>query len=110
MEEQLDALLAGLKSRSMNFSEVIAWIETTYKHTPTAFKNGELYNEANQNQGSAKVFTFAKMHQLSVEDTLYLFAEHYQSVLEHPNDQDHQNIRQFMLHGWEGIKFDPRLH
>ncbi len=85
------------------FKEVIAFIETYYQHQPTAFKNGEAYNEATQNQGSAKVFAFAKLNGLSKEDTLYLFAEHYQAVLNTPDATDHQNIRQFMLHGWQGV-------
>jgi hypothetical protein len=106
MKGQIDALLAGLKTNSITFSEVLALIDANYKHTPTAFKNGDLYNEATQNQGSAKVFTFAQLNGLSAEDTLNLFAEHYQSVLANPDANDHQNIRQFMAHGWAGIKFE----
>ena len=106
MNEQITTLLAGLKEQSIVFTDVIAFIEARYQHTPTAFKNGEAYNEATQNQGSAKVFAFAQLNNLSVEDTLLLFAEHYQSVLKHPNATDHQNIRQFISHGWAGIKFE----
>jgi hypothetical protein len=58
-----------------------------------------------QNQGSAKVFAFAKLNGLSAEDTLWLFAEHYHSVLADPTGIDHQNIRQFIVHGWPGIEF-----
>ncbi|WP_246859033.1 HopJ type III effector protein [Chitinophaga sp. XS-30] len=39
-------------------------------------------------------------------DTLCLFAEHYQSVLNNPDGSDHQNIRQFMTHGWPGVVFE----
>jgi hypothetical protein len=106
MIEQLKDLLSPSKPTSLTFNEVITFIETHYEHHPTAFKNGEAYNEAIQNQGSAKVFAFAQLSQLSEEDTLYLFAEHYRSVLEHPDAVDHQNIRQFMIHGWSGVKFD----
>jgi len=106
MNEQLPALLKKLKEESLPFKEVIAFIETYYQHQPTAFKNGDLYNEATQNQGSAKVFTFAQLNALSKEDTLSLFAEHYQAVLQHPDATDHQNIRQFMAHGWSGIAFE----
>jgi hypothetical protein len=63
-------------------------------------------NEAGENQGSAKVFAFAIINNLSKEDTLLLFAEHYQSVLETPEGIDHQNIRQFMTQGWAGIQFE----
>jgi hypothetical protein len=106
MSDKLLTLLTDLKSNSIFFNDVIAWIETRYQHVPTAFKNGAVYNEATQNQGSAKVFTFARLQGLSAADTLYLFAEHYQSVLAHPDAEDHQNIRQFMVHGWDGIKFE----
>lgn len=103
MKEQL---IKKLKDNSLTFKEVIEFIETHYQHQPTAFKNGEAYNEASQNQGSAKVFAFAQLNGFSAEDTLYLFAEHYQSVLGNPDGTDHQNIRQFMAHGWPGIVFE----
>lgn len=106
MKGQLTTLIQKLKDNSISFKEVIGFIETYYQHQPTAFKNGETYNEATQNQGSAKVFSFAQLNNLSTEDTLYLFAEHYQSVLNTPNGTDHQNIRQFMAHGWSGIAFE----
>jgi len=106
MKDQLVALIKRSKDNSLPFKEVIEFIETYYQHQPTAFKNGEVFNEATQNQGSAKVFTFAQLNNLSKEDTLYLFAEHYQSVLSNPNGTDHQNIRQFMIHGWPGIVFE----
>jgi hypothetical protein len=103
MKEQL---IKKLKDNSLSFKEVIEFIETHYQHQPTAFKNGEVKNEATQNQGSAKVFAFAQINELSEEDTLLLFAEHYQSVLNNPGGTDHQNIRQFMKHGWPGITFE----
>lgn len=106
MKEQLLTLIKEIKGNSLSFKEVIGFIESYYQHQPTAFKNGEAYNEASQNQGSAKVFAFAQLNNLSQEDTLYLFAEHYQSVLNTPGGTDHQNIRQFMTHGWSGIVFE----
>ena len=106
MKEQLIILIKKLKDNSVTFKEVIEFIETYYQHQPTAFKNGEANNEATQNQGSAKVFAFAQLNNLNKEDTLSLFAEHYQSVLNNPNGTDHQNIRQFMIHGWPGIVFE----
>jgi hypothetical protein len=106
MKEQLQILLTKLKDNSILFKDVITFIETYYQHQPTAFKNGDAYNEATQNQGSAKVFTFAQLNKLDKDDTLSLFAEHYRSVLENPDGTDHQNIRQFMLHGWPGITFE----
>lgn len=106
MKEKLNTLLENLKHHSLTFKEVIEFIEADYQHQPTAFKNGDAYNESTQNQGSAKVFAFAQINDLSKADTLSLFAEHYQSVLNTPEGIDHQNIRQFMIHGWPGVMFE----
>lgn len=109
MNTQLIALLADLKRNSIPFGQVIEFIEGQYQHQPTAFKNGDIFNEATQNQGSAKVFAFARLNELSEAETLYLFAEHYQSVLANANGADHQNIRQFMANGWNGIVFEGEV-
>ena len=99
-------LLAQLKDGTAKFADVLAFIEAHYQHTPTAFKNGAQSNAATENQGSAKVFSFAKFPGLTQADTLSLFAEHYAAVLTTPDATDHQNIRQFMQHGWDGVTFD----
>ncbi|WP_341837543.1 HopJ type III effector protein [Chitinophaga pollutisoli] len=106
MKEQIATLIQGLKANTVTFKEVIAFIENHYQHQPTAFRNGDAYNEATQNQGSAKVFAFAQLNNLDATDTLFLFAEHYQAVLQTPDGADHQNIRQFMQHGWAGIAME----
>src|SRR3954468_13052907 len=106
MKPQIATLLTNLRTKSIVFKDVLELIDTNYQHQPTAFKNGETYNEATQNQGSARVFAFAQLNNLDEEDTLYLFAEHYQSVLNNPNGTDHQNIRQFITHCWPGIVFE----
>lgn len=100
------ALLAQLKAGEVKFADVIAHIDAHYTHTPTAFKNGQQYNAATENQGSVKVFSFAKLNDLDPAHTLNLFAEHYASVLATPEATDHQNIRQFMQNGWNGIQFE----
>ncbi len=99
-------LLAKLKSGEATFSDVISFIEARFEHQPTAFKNGQQANAATENQGSAKVFSFAQLNGLNQADTLSLFAEHYRAVLDTPDATDHQNIRQFMIHGWDGIEFE----
>ncbi len=86
MKEKLFDLLQNLKASSISFKDVIEFIETYYQHQPIAFKNGDASNEASQNQGSAKVFSFARLNNMSKEDTLYLFAEHYQAVLNTPEE------------------------
>ena len=100
------ALLTQLKDGSAKFADVLAFIEARYQHTPTAFQNGAQSNAATENQGSAKVFSFAQIEDLNQADTLALFAEHYAAVLATPDGTDHQNIRQFMQHGWEAVKFE----
>ena len=66
-------------------------------------------NAENENQGSAKTLYFAKLNNLSIEDTLKLFAEHYQAVLEDIEGSSHQNIRNFMQNGWEGVAFEKEV-
>ena len=99
-------LLAQLQAGTAKFSDVISYIEARYNHTPTAFKNGLQNNAATENQGSAKVFSFAQLNNLDQNQTLSLFAEHYAAVLASPEATDHQNIRQFMINGWNGIQFE----
>jgi hypothetical protein len=93
------------QSESIVFAEAIETIDAHYTFTPTYFKNGEIINEENVNNGSCKVFSFAKKHCLSAQETVFLFGEHYQKVLETPLENDHQNIRNFLKFGWEGITF-----
>ena len=102
----VQTLLAQLQAGTAKFADVLAFIEARYNHTPTAFSNGQQHNAATENQGSAKVFSFAQLNDLDQAQTLSLFAEHYAAVLATPEATDHQNIRQFMQHGWNGIQFE----
>lgn len=91
---------------TIDFNEVIQYIDENYNFTPVQFTNGDLTNEANQNNGSCKIFSFAKDHNLSIEETLSLFGSFYrEDVLKNPEGTDHQNIRNFMRKSWEGISF-----
>ncbi len=93
-----------LNADSIAFAEVIDLIDAYYHHTPTAFSNGSLMNQASENQGSAKVLSFARLQGLTEQETLHCFAEHWRSVRSNPNDADHQNIRQFMQNGWDSVE------
>lgn len=91
----------------IKFKDVIAYIEEHYDFTPTKFTNGNTVNEADQNNGSCKIFSFAKLNDLSKEDTLNLFGEFYrEDVLQNPEGTDHQNIRNFIEFGWDGVSFE----
>ena len=94
-------------SETIIFKDIITYIDENYDFAPTKFTNGNTINEANQNNGSCKVFSFAQLKNLSKEQTLWLFGEFYrEDVLNNPDGTDHQNIRNFMKFGWEGISFD----
>ncbi|MCL1666816.1 HopJ type III effector protein [Elizabethkingia ursingii] len=92
---------------AIEFNDVIAYIDNNYDFTPTEFRNGNTVNEAGQNNGSCKVFSFAKVNNLSKENTLNLFGAFYrEDVLKNPEGTDHQNIRNFIEFGWDGIAFE----
>ena len=102
--EYLNKLKSGA---SIEFSDFIELIDSEYYFSNIAFENGEIMNSKSENQGSAKVFCFGHMYSLSESEVLNCFAEHYQSVLEDPEDESsHLNIRSFMVHGWKGLLID----
>lgn len=104
----LNDFLTKVKAgEAVSFNDTIAVISENYTFTQAAFKNGNVENTAGQNEGSCKIFAFAKLHDLTPEQTLSLFGDYYRvDVLQHPDASDHQNIRQFMQHGWAGIAFE----
>jgi hypothetical protein len=92
---------------SITFNATISVIDANYDFTPSAFRNGEMQNEGGQNNGSCKVLSFARLHQLTLQQTLYCFGSYYcDDVLKHPQGSDHQNIRNFIKTGWDGIVFE----
>jgi len=91
---------------TIGFNETIAVIDAHYEFTPTTFKNGDVINDAGKNSGSCKLFAFAKLNDLTQEQTLYCFGNFYKEVLNTPQGNDHQNIRNFMKTGWEGVKYE----
>ncbi len=105
----LESFLQKLKNNPENikFNDTMSIIDSQYVFTPTSFNNGDFVNEAGQNSGSCKIFSFARIHSLTLEQTLACFGSYYRDdVLKHPENEDHQNIRNFMKSGWNGIKFD----
>ena len=91
----------------VDFAQTITVISENYQYEPTAFRNGNTENAAGQNEGSCKIFAFAKLQQLTESETLQLFGDYYRvDVLKHSDGTDHQNIRQFIKHGWAGIVFE----
>lgn len=92
---------------SIVFADTIAVIEENYNFTPTAFQNGTQHNAAGENSGSCKLFSFAKIQNLTQEETLACFGSiYFDEVFNDPNGTNHQNIRNFMKTGWDGIQFE----
>lgn len=107
----LDVFLQRLAASpdSIAFNDTIAIIEAHYEFIPTAFRNGDLYNAAGQNNGSCRIFSFAQLQGFTTQQTLHCFGDYYRrDVLENPSGTDHQNIRNFMKSGWAGIAFEGR--
>jgi hypothetical protein len=105
---QIDLFLQKLNNspEQVQFSDTMATVEANYDFSPCSFYNGDLHNAANQNSGSCKLFAFAQLHALTTEQTLACFGHFYRDdVLPHPEGQDHQNIRNFIRYGWDGITF-----
>lgn len=104
MSTPVSTLLQHIDQGNAKFSDVLDFINARYDFTATAFDNGSVHNAAGENSGSCRVFAFAQLQGLSAVDTVKLFAEHAASVHAHPEGTDHQNIRNFIQHGWAGIK------
>ena len=105
---QIEQFIGTLKStpEAIAFSDTMAVIEAHYHFQACAFRNGSADNSADQNQGSCKLLAFAQLQGFTEAETLACFGDYYRvDVLQHQQAEDHQNIRQFMQHGWQGVSF-----
>jgi len=107
----LSVFLQQVKNnKNVSFDQTITVITENYLYTATEFSNGladaKLINTAGSNEGSCKIFAFAQINELTPLQTLNLFGDFYRKdVLDDPSGNGHQNIRNFMQFGWEGISF-----
>lgn len=109
----LEILLQLIKStpEKAEFNDVINIIDQYYNYTPTQFSNGtgdeKIISAADENTGSCKIFSFARIHKLSEQQTLQCFGQYYRNdVLQHPENSDHGNIRAFIKYGWQHVIFE----
>lgn len=98
---------------SIQFSDIIAVIDEYYSYSPCSFSNGlgnnKIFNKAGENEGSCKIFCFAKLNKLNEQQTLNCFGQYYRDdVLKNPEASDHGNIRNFIKYGWQHIHFDEQ--
>jgi hypothetical protein len=94
-------------AEQVSFERVMQVISENYNYLPATFSNGDLVNEAGTNEGSCKIFYFAKLNKLTEQQTLACFGRFYrEDVINNPEGNDHGNIRNFMLHGWSKVEFN----
>ncbi|MCP8688163.1 HopJ type III effector protein [Marinobacterium sedimentorum] len=106
----LNSFLAAIgQDDSLDFKHSMEVIQAHYDYQPSGFTNGKIRNEAGQNEGSCKIFAFAKLNALSEAQTLACFGGFYRDVLNAPQGTDHGNIRAFMATGWDGVAFDAAV-
>jgi len=90
----------------ITFEEVIELIDENYETGLIEFKNGDIVNAQGENEGSAKVLSYAALSNLDKETTLKLWGQYYREVVADPDGDSHANIRNFMKYGWEGVPFE----
>jgi hypothetical protein len=90
----------------LKFEDVIALIDKYYEYGLIEWKNGDIVNKQEENEGSAKVLSYAALSGMDKETTLKLWGQYYRDVLANPDGTDHANIRNFMKYGWDGVPFE----
>jgi hypothetical protein len=105
-EQAKSDFLQQLTHNEYQFETTLAFIEQHYKFTPSAFNNGGVENNAEQNQGSCKVFALAELLKLSQQQALSCFGQHYRDVLATPEVDNHHNLRRVLKEGLGNINFD----
>ncbi|MGR5308308.1 HopJ type III effector protein [Vibrio mediterranei] len=99
--------LLATKPNEVTFEQTMQVIDEYFDFSPVSFVNGETENQAGQNNGSCKIFAFAQIQGLDEPSTLACFGQFYRDdVLKNPDGSDHANIRNFIQHGWAGIRFE----
>jgi hypothetical protein len=91
---------------SLKFEELMELIDTHYEVGLLEFKNGDILNKQGENEGSAKLLSYAAISEFDKETTLKLWGQYYREVLADPDGDSHQNIRNFMKTGWDGVPFE----
>jgi HopJ type III effector protein len=91
---------------SLTFETVMEIIDKYYESQLLEFKNGDIVNQQGENEGSAKLLSYAALSNLDKDTTLKLWGQYYREVLADPTGTSHANIRNFMKYGWAGVPFE----
>lgn len=97
---------AEMSADELTFEEVMEMIDEHYEDGLIEFKNGDMVNASGENMGSAKILSYAALAGMDKDTTLKLWGQYYREVLADPDGDSHQNIRNFMKYGWEGVPFE----
>lgn len=102
------------ENEKIRFLHLIQQIDALFVTHPTAFTNGNVFNEAGKNLSSLKVLTLALLMWLNTDQALRLFWEHWEEVSQNPDWDTHSNIRNLDEVGIQwvkiyGIVFDERI-
>ena len=81
-------------------------IDALYEFTPVAFSNGSMRNQAGEAVRSCRIYAFSRLYNLTEQQTLLCFGEHYREVLADPGGTSHMTIRTFMKLGRAGVDFE----
>lgn len=95
-----------MSADDLTFEEVMENIDEHFEDGLIEFKNGDIVNAPGENAGSAKLLSYAALSGMDKETTLKLWGQYYREVLADPDGDSHQNIRNFMKYGWEGVPFE----
>ncbi len=107
----IKAFLSRIENgKRVSFAESMRIIDEYYTFRPVQFTNGprpdQVANQAGTNEGSCKILAFDKLQGLKETEALALFGDYYwRDVLEHPDGDNHANIRTFLQYGWAHIRF-----
>jgi hypothetical protein len=91
---------------TLKFEDVMELIDEHYETQLLEFKNGDILNKPGENEGSAKLLSYAALANMDKATTLKLWGQYYREVLADPDGGAHANIRNFMKYGWEGVPFE----
>ncbi|KAG7350655.1 HopJ type III effector domain containing protein [Nitzschia inconspicua] len=95
-----------MNSDDLKFEDVMNLIDTHYEVGLIEFRNGDMINKQGENEGSGKLLSYAALSKFDKETTLKLWGQYYREVLADPDGDSHQNIRNFMKYGWDGVPFE----
>lgn len=111
LPEAVKDFISKLKStpKEVTFDESMALIEAQCEYLPNSFVVDDLTSKKGENEGSNKIFSFARLTGLAsepIEVTLAMFGDYYfKDVLGNTSGDDHPNIRGALKLGWNGVRF-----